>query len=123
MKTYRVLKRYYNDDPQDENYFDIFFVASYDTEEAALDAVAKYEEECKRQYRQMQDEDTETINGREYRSMDLVLVKSVRVGDDTTDTYRYEPKTEYDYERMWECFPEQWVETTTISSLPTQAAL
>ena len=115
MTNYTVVKHYYNDDPQDEDYCDTFFVASYDTEEAALAAVASYEQECRRQYEQEQDEDTETIGGRVYRSMDLQLVSSEMVGDTLVDKYKYAPKTEYDYERLWERFPEQWVYAMEIN--------
>ena len=84
-------------------------VALYAHEQDALAAVASYEQECKRQYEQEQDEDTETIGDRVYRCMDLQIVSSEMVGDTLVDKYKYAPKTEYDYERLWERFPERYV--------------
>lgn len=99
------------DDVQDDMYFGPSLVGSYGTEQAAHDAVATYVQERMRQWRQEQDEYTTTISGHVYRVMDLRLVSSVEEGDTTTDTYHYEPKTEYDYTDLWERFPERWVHT------------
>ena len=109
MKTWQVWEADMCEDPQDDAYFGYALVGSYDTEQAAHDAVAGYEEERKRQYRHDQDSLTETINGKQYRDMDLRLVSSEMVGDTLVDKYVYEPKTEYDYTRLWECYPERSV--------------
>jgi hypothetical protein len=112
MKTWEVWEADMCDDPQDDMYYGAAVVESYATEQAARDAVASYEEERKRQYRQEQDDDTETIGGKQYRCMDLKLISSKWVGDTLVDKYLYEPKTEYDYTRLWERFPERWINVT-----------
>jgi hypothetical protein len=80
--------------------------AIFMSEQSALAYVKEYEEDCKQRFRDNADARRITIDGKQYRRMDLEYV-----GD---NTYKYAPKTEYDYEDLWEKFPRVFVQEVTV---------
>jgi hypothetical protein len=113
LKVYCVNELHLCDDP----YYEApsCTVALYAHEKDALAAVAEYEQECKRQYEQEQDANTATIGDRVYRRMDLQFVSSEKVGDTRVEKYEYVPKTEYDYDGLWERFPQRFASEMDIN--------
>jgi len=104
MQVYSVLEDHLCDD----HYYKAspHTVAIYATKKAAQLAVARYKRECKRKLEKSEEENTRTIDGVVYRSMDLEYVKC--------NTYRYVPKDKYDYSAMWERYPERWIKEDAV---------
>ena len=98
MKVYSVLEDHLCDDHHYKAH--PHTVALYATKKAAQLAVARYKRECKRKLEKSEDENTRTIDGKEYRSMDLEYVER--------NTYKYVPKDKYDYSDLWERYPQRW---------------
>lgn len=95
------------DDVQDDLYYGAALVEIHETKQAALDAVARYEQECIQKYAQEYDEHTVVIDGKEYRWMDLD--EGTDDYDAGTRTFKYAPRKMYDFGYIWERFPERWV--------------